>query len=749
MKRIDEYNNTYNKKTGVLALIIFITTLVIGLIYFLIYINKIITIINEEAVLQLKNVSSQNVIIIRNNLTEKQKIFYLLCKRIEVENKYDINDILNEFRLYVDMEHFYNMGIIDKNGTCYTTLGEKLDLSNYSYFTEGMKGKSTITDTYPSEDKKELLNILTMPIYKDGKVELVMTATYKSIDFANIFKITSFNGIGNSMCINSEGKLISGGINTKEITLGEEYHSNEDREKIAETLAKSIDGNEAQSIDFDYNGKSYKAYYEPIGINNWALVSYVPKDYIYYNINIIKNTIFKGSVVIYMASIVFLVIFISEHIQYKKRMTQFVFFDDLTKEKNHEYLKLYYKNMSEKEKREKSFVMVDIDKFKSINIIYGVNMGDKVLKYINGIFKEVIPNEEVFRCQADVFVFIFNTKAKDEIIYKINKIESRIKEDSRKGLIIPMNLSFGVCALDEFSDFNLIYNNALIAKNIAKKTINENIKFFDESDKNILVENRNIEISFMDALKNNEFEVWYQPKYNVKTREIYGAEALVRWRKSDGKFIFPSDFIPVFENTGQIVKLDEFVIERVFENMKEMSILGVNIKPISINLSRIQVTNSGLVNKIRQLSEKYEIDSSNISFEITESAVVDDSNSINKLIYNLHKMGFKVDIDDYGIGSSTLNGIFSCDFDTLKLDKIFADNIGNSKMDAIIQYTIEMANKLNMTVIAEGVESKEQVDFLIENNCSIIQGYYYSKPLVKEEYFNLLKNEEEFIEQNN
>lgn len=741
MKRIDEYNNTYNKKIGISVLIIIIITFAVGLIYFPIYITKVINIIREDALGHLKDISSQNVIMIENTLKEKRKTFYLLSKRIEKERKYNIDDLIDEFKLYIKEENLYNMGIIDKNGICYTTLGEELDLSRYSYFTDGMKGISTITNSYLSENGKELLNILTMPIYKDGNVEMVLTVSYRSIDFAKIFNISSFDEIGHSICIDSEGKLITGGIQSKEGSLKEEYYDNGNREKIARTIATIIRNKEAECINFEYDGKKYKAYYEPMTINDWKLVSYVPMEYIYNNINTIAVILFKSGILIYIGFIVLGFIVLREHVKYKKKMTQLVFFDELTKEKNYDYLKLLYENMSEQERKEKSLVIADIDKFKSVNIICGSNTGDELLKYIVEIFNETLPDDEIFRSQADIFVFIFNSTVKDEIVNKINKLENRIKEDIEKGLIVPINLSFGICSLNEFSDIVSIYNNALIAKNIAKETINENIRFFNESDKSRLIENRDIEFSFVDALKNNEFEVWYQPKYNGKTGEIFGSEALVRWRKRDGNFIFPSSFIPVFENTGQIVQLDEFVIEKVFKDMKEMKLLGFDIKPISINLSRIQATNPGLIKKIRQLAKKYEVDTPKVSFEITESAVVDDSNVISKLIDDLHEMKFTIDIDDYGIGSSTLNSIFSYNFDTLKLDKIFADNIGNPKMEAIIKCTIEMANKLNMVVIAEGVESKEQVDFLIENNCSIIQGYYYSKPLVKEEYFNLLRNE--------
>lgn len=241
-----------------------------------------------------------------------------------------------------------------------------------------------------------------------------------------------------------------------------------------------------------------------------------------------------------------------------------------------------------------------------------------------------------------------------------------------------------------FSSYNFFFCNNIIYvhKSI---TYQHSVK---TEPKNKIIENRKFESKFIDSLKNNEFEVWYQPKYDMKTNEICGAEALIRWREKDGQLISPAKFIPVFENSGQILQLDEVVIETTFKDIKEMDNLGLPVKPISINLSRMHVEHIGIVDKIRDLMKKYEVNPSYISFEITESALIKNNYLINKIVLKLQEIGFQVDIDDYGVGSSTLNSIYSSNFDTLKLDKSFVDNIGDLKMDIIIKSTINMANEL-------------------------------------------------------
>ena len=738
MKDIQKFNREHKKKLAISILFLCVSVLISGLLLFLIYSSKLKQIIKEEAKIALENVSSQNIINLTSTISDKRNLLIELAKIIEGNKNFNIDHIIEELKLYSKTNRFYNMGIIDKHGIGHTTLGEKLDLSEYDYFINGMNGFSEITSGHISEDGKGILNIFTIPIYMEDKVEMILTATYKASDFSKLINITSFDGKGQSMVVDSSGNLVSQVHDINSDELKEIYKFNNKNDTL-NILKGSIGKGDEDMISYQYLGEDYLAYYEKVGINDWYLISYAPKKEVYKNIQSINEIILKAYIFMYISIIIFLLIFFKEYINYQKKISKIIFIDELTNEKNGEYLKVYFKDMSKADKLGKYAVVMDIDKFKNINLMYGSNIGDELLKYIPSIFKDLLPNDKIFKFEADVFVGIICGDSQENITNKISKIQNRIKEDIEKKIIVPMNLSFGACSLEEFEDLHSIYNNALISKNEIKGNVNQKINFFNEDNKNKIIENREIESKFIDSLKNNEFEVWYQPKYDMKTNEIYGAEALIRWREKDDKLISPAKFIPVFENSGQILELDETVIEITFQNIYEMEKLGLDIKPISINLSRVHVENIGIVDKIKDLMEKYKINPSYISFEITETALIENNYLINEIVRNLQKIGFEVDIDDYGTGNSTLNSLYSSNFNTLKLDKSFIDNIGDSKMDIIIKSTINMANKLGMKIVAEGVENKEQVKFLLENNCSIAQGYYYSKPLDKLSYFELLK----------
>ena len=257
--------------------------------------------------------------------------------------------------------------------------------------------------------------------------------------------------------------------------------------------------------------------------------------------------------------------------------------------------------------------------------------------------------------------------------------------------------------------------------------------------KNYSSAEKEIEKNMKKALKNNEFVVYYQPKIYAKTEKIYGSEALVRWKK-DNKIIMPNIFIPIFEKNKFILKLDLYIFEKVCMDMKEWKEkYGIDII-ISVNVSREHFTEKNFINKYVQIASKYGIDTNKIDLEITESATIDSRINIAKIMEEIKKYGFLISIDDFGTGYSSLSILHDMPIDILKIDKSFVDQIG--KKDNIIENILSIAKKFKLKTIAEGVETKNQKDYLTKEGCDILQGYYYSKPLSKAEF-------EKFINEKN
>ena len=242
-----------------------------------------------------------------------------------------------------------------------------------------------------------------------------------------------------------------------------------------------------------------------------------------------------------------------------------------------------------------------------------------------------------------------------------------------------------------------------------------------------------MEDAFESSIRNKRFEVWYQPKYNPDTGQLVGAEALVRWRNTDGTLVSPGVFIPLFERNGMIRYLDEYVFHTVCTQQKRWMEENRKTIPVSVNLSRASLYFQNVVERYQKITEEVGIDPACVPIEITETAALDDK-EIRQLADRFYQAGFPLHIDDFGSGYSSFATLNIMHFDTLKIDKSLIDYIGNYGGDRLLEHTIALAKDLGMHVTAEGVESEKQVEFLQKLNCDSIQGFYYSKPLPLEEF---------------
>lgn len=245
---------------------------------------------------------------------------------------------------------------------------------------------------------------------------------------------------------------------------------------------------------------------------------------------------------------------------------------------------------------------------------------------------------------------------------------------------------------------------------------------------------RKVEEDFEQAIKNNEFKIYMQPKFNIRTEEIVGAEALIRRVKQE-KIIIPNRFIPIYEKTGIITKLDMFVFESMCKKLNEWENKGYKIFPIAVNESRRHLYNKNHINDLLDVINKYNVNPNMIELELTETTVVENIEIAKEAERRVHKYGFKVSMDDFGVGYSSFYMLKNINIDVLKIDKSFSDEVLESKRGRIILETIiEMARKLNIKTVAEGIETKEQLEYLRNIACDMVQGYYFEKPIPIEIY---------------
>lgn len=238
------------------------------------------------------------------------------------------------------------------------------------------------------------------------------------------------------------------------------------------------------------------------------------------------------------------------------------------------------------------------------------------------------------------------------------------------------------------------------------------------------------------GIKNNEFVIYLQPKFYTDTGKLAGAEALIRWYR-DGELVMPNIFIPILEKYELVTELDTYVLENICGLQQQWKKQGYNIVPISVNESRLHLYNENHINDLLDLVNKYNVQPNTIELEMTETTVVNNVELAKEAERNVHKLGFIVSMDDFGTGYSSFSMLKNINIDVLKMDKSFFDDVLESRRGKIIiEAVIEMSHKLNIKVVAEGIETKEQMDYLKKINCDMIQGYYFERPLEVEKFEN-------------
>ncbi|MDD7641907.1 MAG: bifunctional diguanylate cyclase/phosphodiesterase [bacterium] len=413
-----------------------------------------------------------------------------------------------------------------------------------------------------------------------------------------------------------------------------------------------------------------------------------------------------------------------------RELERYAYVDPVTGGDNY----VYFKQKLERKTKKGFIVSMDIHSFKVVNSVCGTTKGDEILREIwKCILNNIGENDLAAHINADHYIIFYEDTDRAKVSERLEMLTIQLGKRSVE-LNVPQQLPyFGVSAWEPDNKIEQIYNEANIARHEVKERKDVNHAFFCQADATRILQEKQMEDAFEVSIRNHRFEVWYQPKYNPESEQLVGAEALVRWRTTDGTLVSPGVFVPLFERNGMIRYLDEYVFRTVCMQQKQWLDQGGTVIPISVNLSRASLYFQNVVERYRKIASDEGINPSYVPIEITETAALDDQ-SIRELASRFYEAGFPLHIDDFGAGYSSFSTLNIMHFDTLKIDKSLIDYIGNYGGDRLLEHTIALAKDLGMHVTAEGVENETQVAFLKNLNCDSIQGYYYSKPLPLEEF---------------
>lgn len=724
-------------------LVIVITIVIIYSILAGIYVASVKTHVNNDTYSYLSEVTKQGVKIVRNQIEAEFQAMKSMARFIESRHILNEDEVINFLSYEVRENSFKRMGIVYASGDATMIDGHSLNLSDREYFKEALEGTTTISNTLEDRIGGDHINAYATPLYKDGSIYAVLLATHSTDVFKELLSVTSFGEEGYSYIIQSDGTSVVDSNHPNSVKnfnnvfdfLDEDFNGCiSDKEEFKENLREGRGGN----ISYTHSGMKKYMSYEPIGIKDWYITTIVPVGVISEKSDYIIGSVFILAVVtiLIFAILLFYILIINK--KSKKILEKIAFTDTLTGYSNWNKFIIDCETLLKNTNNKYAMILLDVDKFKLINDLFGQERGNNTLKYISQVICNNIGQDETFsRVSNDTFGIFIKYKNEDEIVRRIKRIEENITNYYDHYRIL---LSFGVYVItDRNIDINIVSDRANLAKRTVKNKTDITYAFYSDIIRDNILREKEIENAMEEALINNEFKVYLQPKYRLKDESLLGAEALVRWVVQEGNIIPPNEFIPIFEKNGFIKRLDMYVFERVCDFLRDLNLKGIEDVPtISINLSRVHLSDVHIAQILGKITKKYNVDAKNIEIELTESAVFNNEKQLISIMRELREVGFKISIDDFGSGYSSLNILKDLPADILKLDKAFLDRASDAKGEKIIENIINMSKDLDLYTVAEGVETLEQVNFLKKIGCDLAQGYYYARPMPMEEFIEYL-----------
>lgn len=707
--------------------------------------------LQQQLMSSIEGVAEQNEILVEKEAGTRFRLLDSLAREL---SDGDESIFVDKMQGFVETYQFKRMGYIAADGTAKTTDGYRLNMSDRDFFQQSMQGKNFLTDAFEDriDTSYETINVFSVPVYEKNQktIKGVLFGTCGYEMFEECLKNEIFEGQAFNYIIKIDGTIVAGSGNSKKWGIGKNIFVTDASEDERDDDARDDDARDKMISDMKEGKSGYGMdpkrkeaslyYYMPLKIEEsgetWYVVTAVSESVLTSRMQVVMDAINSLMVIILAVISVSVGVYIYSWRKSKKELMTLAYQDPVTLGDN-------FVAFKERAKSKKDgvgwLIAMDVTDFKLINSTCGVPKGDEVLRVIWEIFEtETGENELAAHVNADRFILFWMDENQENIKQRLEHVIRKIEEIPERLEIPNLFPVFGIFHTIVLDEIDPLYGNAVQAKHQIKGRRDRHYIFYDELNHESIQENRELEEHFETALENEEFEIWYQPKYSAHSRKLVGAEALVRWRRADGALIPPLKFIPLFERNGNIIRLDEYVFRAVCRQQKEWQKQGQKMIPVSVNISRVSLYYSSVVEKYESIIRSFDLDSKYIQLEITESATID-NNEIFNLLEQFHTAGFKILLDDFGSGYSSLATLNRMHFDTIKLDKSLVDYIGDDNGEKLLNSITKLAQSFGMEITAEGVETVEQLMFLCNLDCDDIQGYYFSRPLPVKEYEECLK----------
>ena len=562
--------------------------------------------------------------------------------------------------------------------------------------------------------------------------------------FEPMLTLAALGDPGFSLVVRRDGTVVLG----SEVPAGSSAFSLLERAQFVRENAslgdiqKAMDSGSHALVDYSLDGARKFLHFMPLSVNDWYMFSILPTAFVEQQARRLAWT--SLALVAFILLVFFGLICCLFRVRSvsNRRLFATAFIDPLTGAANFHSMCEEFPEKLAGLGGKAALVVFDIVKFKVINDLHGYERGNKVLQRVADVLRENMrPGEFFCRSTADNFIMLLSYEDRRKFRTRLILLATQIRRDCTvAGSCLMVDSAFGVYEITEDIPFYIMLDRTHLALDNAKRMSGDKIQFYDEADLRRIVAEKQIENSMEEALERGDFSVYLQPKCDFATGRMVGAEALVRWNKGDAGLVRPDDFIPIFEKNGFILRLDMFILEQVVSLLAQWKERGLKQVPIAVNFSRLHLNDSRYIPQMTRLVDKYGVPHNLIEVELTENVIFNNLECAQNVIRGLHRKGFSVAMDDFGSGYSSLNVLKNLQFDGIKLDKEFLDGFEeNANAKKVIEGAVDMIKSLGVKVIAEGVETKEQADFLRATGCDVAQGYLFSKPMDVEAFESWLK----------
>lgn len=718
----------------------------------LLFQNCTVTLTRERAYQSLADSAQEQTIILREIFDGRFSVLATFANSLAKQpNRPTLENITARMSAIVEASDFENMAVAKTDGVAHTDDGQTDDSSDRFYMTEALAGRRAIQKLTDSRLYGKNRLVLSVPIYKDKKVEGAVMGSFSDMDVQKLLVSSAFSGNAYSFLCDLSGQiivmaetplLIQETDNFYEIFADMKLENGATVESIKDDTRNGRSGVVAYSID---NEKRY-AVYQPTKINDWYIFNVVSAAVVDMAVARQNRLGFICIGAVSACAVLLLVIMAhrkKRRVSDLKRMQeqQLVYYrtDPVTGLLNAPGFTNAVAEALRALPEAQFCAMLDfgILDFNQYNVSFGSPAGDAVLRSAAQTLRDHCMREQPCAClSSDRFaVLVYDCADQPELLKRIMELDEKLhaSDESRQ-----LQLTYGVYIIDDRTLPAETLCDRAAAARLELADSKHRIGVYDHNVHRRQIEDAQLVASMDESLRRGEFIPYYQPKYNARTERAVGAEALVRWIRPDGTIIPPDRYIRLFEQNGLIIRLDLHIFRQVCLKLAAMPVPV----PVSVNFSRAHMYAPDFPDTLLKIAEELGAAPRLLEIELTETAFFEQRDVLMQNMNRLRKLGFLVSIDDFGSGYSSLNLLKNVSFDTIKIDReFFSETKEPGRGQIVVKSVLALAKALKVHTVAEGVETREQLEFLRENGCDTIQGYYFSRPMPEAEFDKLLRSQ--------